>query len=401
MISSRLALLSAGALVAASLAACGGSGGGSGGSSANSDPYQVGFNSDLSGKYALNGVGQRDGFKAYFDYINSKGGINGHKVNVTYLDDASDVTRGTANTTQLITANNVSAMGGYLLSNVCGAAAVLANSHKVPINCSAVSDDLLQPVQPYVYTVRPSQSNEALPMVTLAKQLTGSTAKPKAAIIIYASAASLPLQKNLEALVKQNGWDLVDDEQVPLTATDVAPQVAKIAAAKPDVVMGSLYDPLAVSFMRGLAAANLKIPFANYDGATLQGSMLPLKDPSHYVLSSMSLDGQGDGAGLKQYRDATAADKVDPGKPFVNVGYVQALSIAEGLKACGFPCTGAQLQPALDKQSVDTGGMTSGKVGYTKDNHEGLKEVSFYVWDPASNAVKVALANTPTGSTSK
>jgi ABC-type branched-subunit amino acid transport system substrate-binding protein len=392
MFRSRIALLGVGALIAGTLTACGGSGQGGSGDS----EYQVGFTSDLSGRYSLNGVGQRDGFKAYFDYVNSKGGINGHKVNVHYLDDASDVTRGTANTTQLMTARRVSAVGGYILSNVCGAGAVLANTHKVPINCSALPDDLLHPVQPYVYTARMSQSQEALPIVTMAKQLVKSD-KPRAAIIIYASAASVSLQKGLEALVKSNNWELVANEQVPLNSTDVSAQTAKIVAAKPDVIMGALFDPLAVSFMRGLKAANLSAPFVDYDGATYKSGLLALKDPNFYVLSMNSVDGKGDGPGLVQYRAALEANGVSAETPFVNNGYSQALSIGEGLKSCGFPCDGQKLQATLESQSIDTGGFASGNLGYTKTNHEGLKAASFYVWDPATNTVKAALENTPAG----
>jgi len=391
MFRSRFALAATGAMIVASLSACGGSGSGGG------SQYKVGFNSDLSGKYSLNGVGQRDGFKAYFDYVNAQGGINGHQVDVTYLDDASDLTRGTTNTTQLMTAKKVSAVGGYILSNVCGAAAVLANKNRVPINCSALSDDLLTPVQPYVYTARMSQSQEAKPMVTLATGLVKKD-KPKVAIIIYASAASVKLQGGLENLVKANGWDLVANEQVPLTATDVSAQAAKVIASRPDVIMGSLYDPLAVSFVRALNAAKMNVPFIDYDGATYQGGLLALKDPDFYVFSSYTVDGKGDGAGLDQYRSALKAANVDPTKPFVNTGYLQALSIGEGLKACGFPCNGAKLQSALDSQSVDTGGYASGALGYSKDNHQGLRAASFYVWDDASQSVKVALANTPAGS---
>jgi branched-chain amino acid transport system substrate-binding protein len=395
MFGKRFAAAGIAALTAVALAACGSGTGGGG--SGGSEPYQVGFNSDLSGKFSLNGVGQRDGFKAYFDYINSKGGINGHQVEVTYLDDASDVTRGTANTTQLMTAKRVSAVGGYLLSNVCGAAAVLAANNKVPINCSALSDDLLKPVQPYVYTARMLQSEEALPMITLAEQLVKKD-KPRVAIIIFASASSIGLQKSLEALVKQKGWELVANEQVPLTATDVSAQAAKVIASKPDVVVGSLYDPLAISYMRTAKAAGLDVPFIDYDGGTYEGGIVPLKDPNFYVLSNFTVTGEGDGPGLEEYRNALKAANVSPTKPFVSTGYAQALSIGEGLKTCGFPCSGQQLQAAFDKQNVDTGGFAAGPIQYSPDNHMGSRFASFYVWDEATGKLKVALDKTDAGS---
>lgn len=393
MFRSRIALLGAGVLLASSLTACGSSGGSSGGSGGT---YSVGFDSDLSGPYSLNGVGQRDGFKAYFDYANAHGGIDGHRVSVTYLDDASDVTRATANTTQLMTAKKVSAIGGYILSNACGAAAVLAQKNKVPINCSAVSDDLMNPVQPYVYTARMLQSNEAAPEAQLAKQLVKSST-PRVAIIIFASAASVALQQGLQAIAKTNGWNVVANEQVPLDTTDVSSQTAKIIAAKPDVILGSLYDPLAVSFVKGLRAKQVETPFIDYDGATYKGGILALKDPAFYALSSTSVDGKGDGAGLVQYRAALKAAGVDATTPFVSTGYLQAWSIAAGLKSCGYPCDGTKLQAALDKQNVDTGGFAAGPITYTPDRHEGLQAANLYHWDPSTNSVKAALENAPGG----
>jgi branched-chain amino acid transport system substrate-binding protein len=398
------AVIGVGALLASSLAACasgasgatGATGATGGGGADSGGTYQVGFTSDLSGPYALNGAGQRDGFKAYFDYVNSQGGINGHKVNLTVDDDASDVTRGTANTVQLMTAQKVSAVGGYILSNVCGAAAVIAAANKVPINCGSLSSDLLDPVKPYVYSGDISQNEEAGPMAAMVKKLV-TTPTPKVAIVIFASAASISMQQSLELYAKADHWDLVANVQVPLGATDVSAQAAQIIAAKPDVIVGSLYDPLAVSFMRALSAASVNAPFVDYDGATLQGSLLALKDPNFYVLSAHTMDGQGNSPGLAAYRAALKLDNVDGTKPFVNFGYVQALAIGEGLQKCGYPCSGQQLQKALDTLDVDTGGVTSGNLAYTPTNHEALHAASFYVWDPAKNAAVAALVNSPEG----
>ncbi|WP_157749329.1 ABC transporter substrate-binding protein [Jatrophihabitans sp. GAS493] len=383
-------------MTSVTLAACS-SGSSSGSASGGGGDYQVGFNSDLSGKYSLNGVGQRDGYKAYFDYVNSKGGINGHKVNVNVTDDASDVTRGTTNTTQLMTAKKVSAVGGYILSNVCGAAATIAATNKVPINCGSLAEDLLNPAKPFVYSAAISQNMEAGPIFNMGKTLVADKPAPKAAIIIFASAASVSLQQGLERYVKSAGWNLVANQSVPLTATDVSAQAATIIAAKPDVIMGSLYDPLAVSMMRALKAANLSVPFVDYDGATYKSGLLALKDPNFYLLSAKTADGVGDTQYLKDYQAAAAMAGKDPTTPFFNTGYVQALEIGEGLKKCGYPCDGAKLQTTLDTLDVDTQGVTSGNVTYTASNHEAVHSASFYVWDASKNAAVVAAKDLPEG----
>lgn len=389
----KFVIAAAGVVMALGATACGSSSKSSGstssGSSSSSGAYQVGFDSSLSGAYAANGTGERNGFNAEISYVNAHGGVNGHQVKSTVLDDAADVSTAAANETQLIAQHQVSAVAGGLLSNACGAAANIATAEKVPLICSAVATNLIQPVHPYVYSARNLQQAEGGPMVQFGKTLT-TAAKPKVAIIVYGSAASSGLQTSLEQKIKAVGWDLVANINVPLTQSDVSAQASQIAAAHPDLVMGSLYDPLAVSFMRSLEAQHLNAPFLNYDGATLTGSLSPLKDPNYYMISSVTLTGQGSGAGLAQYTSAAQAVGAAPTAPFVNVGYLEALEVVDGLKSCGYPCSGAQLQKQLDKLNVNTAGFTTGPLTYSPTAHDTLNDFTFYHWNPSSNSVDAA-----------
>ena len=146
--------------------------------------------------------------------------------------------------------------------------------------------------------------------------------------------------------------------------------------------------------MRTLASKNVTAPFLDYDGASLQGSLQPLKNPNFYVFSSATLTGQGSGSGLVTYRAATQAAGVDPTAPFVNVGYVQGLEVVGALKSCGYPCTGSQMQKALDSLNVDSGGVTPGPIGFTPTNHETLDVGSFFHWDSTTGSV-VAVSQRP------
>lgn len=51
---------------------------------------------------AINFTGSAQGTKAYLDMINSQGGVNGHKIELTLLDDQLDPTRGNSEVQQLI-----------------------------------------------------------------------------------------------------------------------------------------------------------------------------------------------------------------------------------------------------------------------------------------------------------
>src|SRR5579859_6002530 len=80
---SKVVLASIGAVLVLVAGACGssskskaatGSSATTAAAKASGPPYQVGFDSSLSGTYAANGTGQRSGFTAYIKYVNDHGG---------------------------------------------------------------------------------------------------------------------------------------------------------------------------------------------------------------------------------------------------------------------------------------------------------------------------------------
>jgi branched-chain amino acid transport system substrate-binding protein len=78
--------------------------------------------------------------KAYFDYINARGGVNGRKINFEILDDSYDPSKTVPLAQQLVEKDNVFAVFGSL-----GTAPALAtwgylNSHKVPQALVATGD---------------------------------------------------------------------------------------------------------------------------------------------------------------------------------------------------------------------------------------------------------------------
>src|SRR5215471_12388258 len=92
---------------------------------------------DIGGTFPLTGVASLyktipTAEKAYFDYINDRGGVNGRKINFDILDDAYNPAQTVPLTQQLVEQNKVFAVFGSL-----GTAPNLStwgylNSHKVP-----------------------------------------------------------------------------------------------------------------------------------------------------------------------------------------------------------------------------------------------------------------------------
>jgi ABC-type branched-subunit amino acid transport system substrate-binding protein len=113
----------AAATVATTLAACGGSNGGSNGTGGNNSASAPGITATtikLGAHYPLTGVAAPGysqiplGAKAYFDYVNSKGGVNGRKIEWDYKDDGYNPTNTSQVVNQLVLKDKVFALMGGL-----------------------------------------------------------------------------------------------------------------------------------------------------------------------------------------------------------------------------------------------------------------------------------------------
>jgi ABC-type branched-subunit amino acid transport system substrate-binding protein len=142
--SRRLVTIVAAATVATTLAACGGSNGGSngssssGGSNAASAPGVTATSIKLGAHYPLTGVAAPGysqiplGVKAYFDYVNSKGGVNGRKIDWDYKDDGYNPTNTSQVVNQLVLQDKVFALMGGLGTPTHTAVLDFLNSEGVP-----------------------------------------------------------------------------------------------------------------------------------------------------------------------------------------------------------------------------------------------------------------------------
>ncbi|WP_162042204.1 ABC transporter substrate-binding protein [Undibacterium sp. YM2] len=81
---------------------------------ADGNDIVIGQSTALTGILAELGVAHSTGAKAYFDYVNSQGGVNGRKIRLITLDDAYDAKKSLANAKQLIEKEKAVALFGML-----------------------------------------------------------------------------------------------------------------------------------------------------------------------------------------------------------------------------------------------------------------------------------------------
>lgn len=146
MTKAPLRLIAVGAIGALALVACGGgssgsgsNGGGSGGGSntasevgVTATTVTIGSHQPLTGVAAPGYDEIAPAAKAYFDYINKQGGINGRTINYTYLDDGYDPSRTQTDVQKLVQQDKVFGIFNGLGTPTHQSVVTYLNQRKVP-----------------------------------------------------------------------------------------------------------------------------------------------------------------------------------------------------------------------------------------------------------------------------
>ncbi|MBO0828495.1 MAG: penicillin-binding protein activator, partial [Streptosporangiales bacterium] len=106
--------------------ACGGGGGG------GSDSVSVGFELPLSGNFSANGHNEQNGFElGLHDFGRS---VNGHKINVKYVDTHADPATALTDARNLIQTDHIDVFEGPLAANEIGAVTPFVGQQGVPVD---------------------------------------------------------------------------------------------------------------------------------------------------------------------------------------------------------------------------------------------------------------------------
>jgi branched-chain amino acid transport system substrate-binding protein len=211
------------------------------GAAGNSDPgvtaktIVLGGTVPLSGEAAAFGsVGP--GAKAYFDYVDAQGGINGRTIDYRFLDDGYDPARTVQLTRQLVEQDKVFAIFNSIGTNNNLAVRSYLNAHKVPQFFAGDGSDALAQPRTYPWTMGFLQSYRGEGAVygrTLAKTRPAA----KIAVLFENTDLGKDMARGLSRAIAGKGPKIVASESYEYTASDVASQIAKLKASGADTLM--------------------------------------------------------------------------------------------------------------------------------------------------------------------
>jgi branched-chain amino acid transport system substrate-binding protein len=228
-----LALISACSSSSSSGGSSGGTGGGGGGSSSGGT-IKLGISVPLSGAVGSSCGPMNKAMLAWFDHVNSTGGVNGAKIDVDNRDDAYDAARAVTNTKAFI-AEKVVAVTGQCGSLQPPAQVPLLNAAKIPFLFSfGASTSLLKPLSPMYFNLMPTYGDQLVAEIPYVFQHNGSGS----VVIVNTTTPDAPTTTSeVKDAVQKAGGNFLGSYDAPPGTADFSPYVLKIKQQHPDYVV--------------------------------------------------------------------------------------------------------------------------------------------------------------------
>jgi branched-chain amino acid transport system substrate-binding protein len=240
------------------------------------EEIKIGIIIPLTGPLSKIGESTKMGYEMAADDVNSRGGIkslNGAKLKLVFADDQAKPAIGVSETEKFIEAGYPLIIGEYA-SSVTLAATVVSERFKVPfIVPIGVADKITERGFSYVFRINAPASIWSRTIDQFLKDfrsLSGGKEIKKLALLYEDTDWGQDTAKTHKQLAKEFGFEIVADESYPNGAADVTSKIAKIKAAKPDVLLPVSYIQDAILIAETRARLNFNPIVLSGGGGALE-----------------------------------------------------------------------------------------------------------------------------------
>jgi ABC-type branched-subunit amino acid transport system substrate-binding protein len=332
----------------------------------------LGQSAAFSGPAAPFGFQMNAGVKAYFNYVNAQGGINGREIELRARDDKYEASLAAENTRKLIEQDDVFALIAYVGTPTSAAALPFFTRARVPFFGPFTGAEVLRnPFNRYVFNVRASYYDETEKIV---EQIVSTGSRTIAVFYQYDSYGQAGLIGVEQAMARRK-MNISAAATVDRDATNLVGAVQAIIGPKPDAVIMIAGYRLVAEFVRGMKKEGYAGQFHNLSLVGAKALADALGSDSYGVAvsrvvpdpwsptTSVVREYQGllGAAGVKEYDFASLE------------GFLVAKAFTEGLRRAGRDPTPEQFITALETMAdVDLGGFV---INFSPSNHNGSKFV--------------------------
>lgn len=366
--------------------ACGTSNSGS----SDNGKIKIGTLFSVTGPGAKLGDKMRKGAELAVEQVNADGGINGKKIDWVFYDPAGDTSTAVQQTNRLLNSDKVDlVVGGGGSSGIALAMAPVINGKQKLFVATEGARQIVEPASEHPLTFK-TTFNDTTMVEALIKYWQEHDIT-RVAFMPDTSSFGQSAQEELERLAPEAGIKVATAAFDP-GATDLTPQVKRLAGENPQAFLAWTIQPSGVTFMKNVRSV---VPdpkvlvmhgfgfvddrYMEQAGQASVGTVLV--SPKLPVWDQLP-DTDKQKASMKAFVDAyTKRYKGESPNVYAGQAY-DAMMVAVGaLKKTNGDTTGSKLAAAL--QGSDTHVGVTGIFNYTKDDHAGLSvdDVAVIQWN--------------------
>ena len=317
------------------------------------------------------------GLMAYFKHINDQGGINGRKFEIVQEDTACDPAKGIAAAKKLVHQDKVF----YLHGNSCSGVAMAVKPTVAPtgipwIIAHAVNPKITMPVNEKKSIFHGVPAGPAYGS-TMGKFVMSKPGVKRIAMVTHTNDWAKAYCDPAIEVIKASGGEIIETLALERGQTDATAQVLKLKKAKPDFILGCLYEAETVIFLRDAKKYGVRIPVMGTAGTDLENTLERLGDPDavkdYYVLHAF-VD-KVDGPKMKKWNDIIL--KYYPNETitgFSAVSMASGVAAVKALKAAGRDLTRSKFIAELDNIKGLKTGILACDITWSSTDRHGCKK---------------------------
>jgi len=317
------------------------------------------------------------GLMAYFKHINDQGGINGRKFEIVQEDTACAPAKGIAAAKKLVHQDKVF----YLHGNSCSGVAMAVKPTVAPtgipwIIAHAVNPKITMPVNEKKSIFHGVPAGPAYGS-TMGKFVMSKPGVKRIAMVTHTNDWAKAYCDPAIEVIKASGGEIIETLALERGQTDATAQVLKLKKAKPDFILGCLYEAETVIFLRDAKKYGVRIPVMGTAGTDLENTLERLGDPDavkdYYVLHAF-VD-KVDGPKMKKWNDIIL--KYYPNETitgFSAVSMASGVAAVKALKAAGRDLTRSKFIAELDNIKGLKTGILACDITWSSTDRHGCKK---------------------------
>jgi ABC-type branched-subunit amino acid transport system substrate-binding protein len=353
-------------------------------SSANAgQPYTISFVGDLTGGNAQNAQPELAGAEGAVYAINQAGGVNGHPLKFTTVQDSQSTATGAETAVRTALGTPTTFTTGAMSGSEVAATASVYNSAGIPsIGVSYPVAALIN--SPNWFTLAPTGPQVAAGAVNGIKGLLGGSLQGKT--IGFEGLQTPTVDNNLaaiKALVTADGGKMGPILRDPLTFTSWTSQAAQVASAHVDGFIINHAESSTAIVAKALLTAGLTVPIVATEGASSDTLFKTVGASNFYAVREASESAVAAGTPPAQAAAAAGYGSASTLNPYFAREWGVIYAVANALKSCGFPCSASSLESALTSMGSFTvpDNVYLGPVDFTSSQHAGLTTAQLYSYD--------------------